>query len=157
MTNARDLPGDGFDDHGPDDDLADVAPLLRAPVRRPADVLLALVPVVGPEAGGPPTVWCLVLDADDVPLPFVVVIDDPPGAADTAFAADLATTLARVLDERALGGSVVVALVGRLGQRPDACARAWADVLGAAARATGVPLRAVAAIGPRGSRVLRWW
>jgi hypothetical protein len=120
-------------------------------------VLLALVPVVGPEAGGPPTVWCLVLDADDVPLPFVVVIDDPPGAADTAFAADLATTLARVLDERALGGSVVVALVGRLGQRPDACARAWADVLGAAARATGVPLRAVAAIGPRGSRVLRWW
>ncbi|MBT0995143.1 hypothetical protein KIN34_12710 [Cellulomonas sp. DKR-3] len=157
VTPAPHPDGHGRDAIGPDDHLADVAGLMDLPVRAPGEALTVLVPIVGPEARGPLAVWCLLLDADDRPLRPVVVVDDPPDPelVGRGFGGALMEDLAAALDEHALGGSVVVAIVGERRHRP-VCTSTWVTALATGAAAAGVPLRGVVVVGPRGPRALAW-
>ncbi len=142
-----------WDANGPDDDLADVASLVGTPVRTPDQAARVLQTLVGPEAAGPPALWCVLLDADDRLLPLVLAISDRPVTVTDGFARFLADDLATVLEEHAVGGSVVAALVGDVEE--DVCDQlTWVVELERATHGAGVPLSAIVAIGPHGPSVL---
>ncbi|UJP38984.1 hypothetical protein [Cellulomonas palmilytica] len=145
-----------WDAHGPDDDLADLAELSGSPIRTPTDAARVLRLLVGPEARGPAALWCVLLDADDRLLPFVLAISDRPLAPDPGFADLLCDDLASLLEHHAAGGSVVAALVGDTDE--DVCDQlTWSTELERSAQRAGVPLAAVVTVGPHGPTVLVPW
>ncbi|QTE27843.1 hypothetical protein [Pengzhenrongella sicca] len=113
-----------------------------------------LLRLVGPERGGPPAVWVLLLDRDRRATPFVLPIGDVPTIADRALVVQLARTLRIVLGRNAPGGSVAVALVRRGGGDRGTFEIGWSTALVEALTQVGVPVRAVVAIGRDRSRVL---
>lgn len=68
------------------------------------------------------TLWVLLLDADDVPRPVIIPIEDVPDLPDARGTARIAEALAVVLEEEAPEGSVVMML-----ERPGPPLRAQAD------------------------------
>ncbi|WP_444661835.1 hypothetical protein ACT17Q_08420 [Cellulomonas sp. CW35] len=145
-----------WDAHGPDDDLADLAGLAGTPIRSPTEASRVLRLLVGPESRGPAALWCVLLDADDRLLPFVLAISDRPLAPDAGFADLLCDDLASLLEHHAVGGSVVAALVGDADE--DVCDQlTWSTALERSAERAGVPLAAVVTVGPHGPTVLVPW
>lgn len=146
-------PSRTWDSDGPDDDLADLASLVGTRVRSPAEAARLLQTLVGPEAYGPPALWCALLDADDRLLPLVLAISERPLTVSDGFAQHLADDLAAVLEQHAVGGSVVVALVGD-GDEDVHDQLSWVCELEHTTAQAGVPLHAVVAVGPHGPAVL---
>jgi len=143
----------GRDASGPDDDRDAIAGLIGTRITTPAQAGTALQVLVGPEAAGPPALWCVFLDPDDRLLPLLLTVDEQPDADLDSFAAWLAAELARLLDDNAPGGSVVVALVGDRDE--DVCHELeWAYAMGRAAEHAGVPLDTVLTVGPHGPSVI---
>lgn len=138
---------------GPDHDL----PAVPGDVLHgTGDLVAALLTLVGPERGGPPALWFLLLDEQDRLLPFVLPVADVPLRADAAVARQLVLALGAVLDTEAPGGSVVVGLVRASGGDRGTFESAWTPVLRASARDQGVRVRAVVAVGAGRARVLEW-
>ena len=139
-------PSRTWDADGPDDDLADLASLVGTRVRSPAEAARLLQTLVGPEAYA-------LLDADDRLLPLVLAISERPLTVSDGFAQHLADDLAAVLEQHAVGGSVVVALVGD-GDEDVHDHLSWVCELEHTTAQAGVPLHAVVAVGPHGPAVL---
>ena len=145
-----------WDAHGPDDDLADLAGLAGNAIRTPSEAARVLGLLVGPEARGPAALWCVLLDADDRLLPFVLAISERPVAPQPGLADLLCDDLATLLEHHAVGGSVVAALVGDTDE--DVCDQlTWSTELERSARRAGVPLTAVVTVGPHGPTVVLPW
>lgn len=142
-----------WDADGPDDDLADLAALVGTRIASPAAAARLVQDLVGPEAYGPPALWCVLLDADDRVLPLVLAISERPLVVSDGFAQYLADDLAAVLEQHAVGGSVVVALVGDGDE--DVCGQlSWVVELERTLGGAGVPMHAIVAVGPHGPAVL---
>lgn len=142
-----------WDADGPDDDLADLDSLVGTRIASPAEAARLLTALVGPEAYGPPALWCALLDADDRVLPLVLAISHRPVVVADGFAQYLADDLAEVLEQHAVGGSVVIALVGDGDE--DVCSQlTWVVELERTTGTAGVPVHAIVAVGPHGPAVL---
>lgn len=122
------------------------------------EALALLLGLVGRDRSGPPSLWFVVLDADDRVLPVVLPIPEVPLVADPAVASNLLHVLASVLEHDAPGGSLVVAYVRRGGGDRGAFEGGWSRVLQAEAARVGVRIRVEAALGQDRARVLdpRW-
>jgi hypothetical protein len=142
-----------FDDDGPDDDLP--LPPCEA-LARPADVLDFLLPLIGPERGGPMALWCALVDHEDRTLPLVMPISDIPMRPDPELVTSLVVQLREVLEDRAPDGGLVFAVVRRTGGDRGPVELAWCAALAAAAAHAGVRVLAVAAVGRDRARVLQW-
>ncbi|TQL04158.1 hypothetical protein [Cellulomonas sp. SLBN-39] len=140
-----------WDGTGPDDDLPAMP---SAPLAAPADALELLLGLVGPEAGGPPALWFVLLDAARQPLPLVLPITDVPPRPDTRVTHELARVLASVLAHDAPDGSVVVALVRAAGGDDGPFERDWSRAVHDACHHAGVTVWTTLAIGAHRARVL---
>jgi len=118
------------------------------------DALDVLLRLVGAERSGPAALWFLVLDAHDRVLPSVLPISDVPTVPDRVVADNLVHVLSSVLDNDAIGGSVVIAYVRRGGGDRGAFENAWSTVLRDRAATERVRVRAEVAIGRDRARVL---
>jgi len=154
MTPPHD--SDGHLDGHPDGHRDGIAGLAGTPVRTPHDAARVMTSLVGPEARGPAALWCALLDPADRLLPFALAISDRPPAPEPGFADVLCDDLAALLELHAVGGSVVLALVGDADE--DVCDQLeWSTALTRAADRGGVPLAALVAVGPHGHAVLAPW
>ncbi|UFU05510.1 hypothetical protein [Ruania halotolerans] len=93
------------------------------------------------------TLWVLVLDADDLPLPVLLPIDDLPDLPDDWVVRGLMESLSEMVREFAPGGSVALLLErpGPSWRRPQD--RAWDAQTRAAARQVQVRVRAFVVAG----------
>ena len=114
---------------------------LLAPLGTDAEVLDRVDQVVGQDARRDRSLWLLFLAA--VQLPVVVPIDEVPADPDPATAGSICEVVARVLDDAAPGGSVVIALVRDNGRGLNDSDQQWLTALRAAAARTGVHLRMI--------------
>ncbi len=116
---------------------------LLAPLETDADVIHRVDRLVGADARRDRSLWLLFLAADAVQLPVVVPIDEVPADPDPATAGSICEVVARVLDDAAPGGSVVIALVRDNGRGLNDSDQQWLTALRAAAARTGVHLRMI--------------
>ena len=138
---------------GPDDDLP---PTPGEPVRTPQDALAVLLGLVGPERGGVPALWFVLLDAQGYTLPVVLPITDVPMHADLEVVRRVLDVLRSVLAEDGPGGSLLVGLVRAAGGDRGAFEQSWARSLRDGADAIGLRLWGLVAIGEHRARVLEW-
>lgn len=124
------------------------------PLCTPSMMLDHLVGLVGPEVGGPPSVWISFLDDADRVLPVAVPVEDLPSLPDARTLADLSALVRGVVAENFPGASVIVAVVRADGGDHGAHERRWAGALWRVSDADGWPVRAMVAIGEGRARVL---
>lgn len=136
---------------GPDDDLPQVP---AHPLRDAHELLEVALSLVGPERAGPPALWVLLLDADDVVLPVVLPLVGVPLRPDPAQVRQVVLAMGDVLEHDAPGGALAVALVRAAGGDRGAFERAWEHALRTACDDQGVRLRALLAVGEHRARVL---
>lgn len=136
---------------GPDDDLPQVP---TRPLCGVDELLQVVLGLVGPERGGPPALWVVMLDADDVLLPVVLPLVGVPLQPDPVQVRQVVVAMGDVLAHDAPGGSLAVALVRAAGGDRGAFERAWEHALRRACDDQGVRLRAVLAVGEHRARVL---
>jgi hypothetical protein len=114
---------------------------LLPPLDTDADVLDRVDQLIGQDARRDRSLWVFFLTADAVQLPVVVPIDDVPAYPAPGAAGPICEVTARVLDDAAPGGSVVITLVRDNGPDVTESDQQWLTALRAAAARTGVHLR----------------
>lgn len=114
---------------------------LLASLDTDADVLDRIGHVISDDARFDRSLWLFFLSADAVQLPVVVPIDDVPASPGAGDAESICEVTARVLEDAAPGGSVVVTLVRDSERGVADSDRQWLTALRAAAVRTGVHLR----------------
>ncbi|MDM8083871.1 hypothetical protein QUV83_03705 [Cellulomonas cellasea] len=154
--------------HGADD-AAHPAPGPREPdfVPAPQDAELisaelmnttlvdAVLRAVGDQRGGPPTLWFLVLDSDDRPMPVVLPVEHATVAPSETVGALLVHVLLSVVRHEAPAGSVLIGYTREGGGAEGAFERGWSGVLRGLAARAGLRIRAEVAVGPHRAGVIR--
>jgi hypothetical protein len=116
---------------------------LLAPLDTDTDVLDRVDQLISGGARRDRALWLLFLATDKVQLPVVVPIDDVPANPPPGAAASICDMSARVLNDAAPGGSVVIALARDAGRGVTDSDMQWIMALRAAAASSGVHLRMI--------------
>ncbi|PFG33146.1 hypothetical protein [Sanguibacter antarcticus] len=118
------------------------------------EMLDHLVGLVGPESGGPASVWISFVTQDDTILPVAIPVEDLPSFPDERTMEGISALVRSVVAENFPGAAALVAVVRAGGGDYGAHERRWAGALWRASEAGGWSVRAMVAVGDGRARVL---